>query len=113
LPDWLDKDYADVHTKLFTKHGYTGPLNWYKASLSPIDAQYYEGVSDEDKKIEIPSIVVPARFDAACRPEVAASMAPKFLTNHRLIPMDCGHWVPHEKPNEAANAMIELAKELA
>lgn len=106
-PSWMSGEEVDTHVQILKKGGYTGPLNWYKSFIRGVDKPFHvKFTTDESKNLDIPALVVTAKYDYGSRPEFQIAAAEKHLTNRRIEMFDCSHWIPLEKPKELV-ALLE------
>ncbi|TNF89986.1 MAG: alpha/beta hydrolase [Gammaproteobacteria bacterium] len=112
LHEWLTDSALDVYCAEFSRTGFQGGLNWYRASTSP----------EENRPLRLfagTRIQVPAAFIAGDRdwgiyqtPGVLAAMAERACTDFRgqhLI-SGAGHWVQQEAPEELADLLIRFMR---
>ena len=92
-----------TYVETFERTGFTGGINWYRN----LDRNWEMTAELDGARIEVPSLMVTAEWDAVLRPEMAEPMR-SFVSDLevRLIPA-CGHWTPQEKPDELNAAMID------
>lgn len=92
---------------------FTDIVDRYKAFIRGIDASLHaEFQSDESKNLNIPSVVVTAKHDYGSRPEFQIPAAQKYLSNKRVEQLDCGHWIPLEKPVELVSLIDNFIAEI-
>jgi pimeloyl-ACP methyl ester carboxylesterase len=99
----LDDDELGVYADTFARTGFTGGINWYRN----IDRNWETTPALDGARIEVPSLMVTAEWDAVLRPELAEPMR-AFVPDLEIhmIP-SCGHWTPQEKPDELNAVMID------
>ncbi|KAF2657273.1 putative epoxide hydrolase [Lophiostoma macrostomum CBS 122681] len=113
LPAWLSEEDAWKRTQIFEKGGYTGPLNWYKATMGNIDASYASSfTTDESKSITVPALVVVGEQDYVCVADFQTQSAAAYLRNHRIESLPCGHWIPLEEPTKLVHILEDFEKTL-
>ncbi|TVY82841.1 Bifunctional epoxide hydrolase [Lachnellula suecica] len=57
-PSWLTAEELIIHDEIMAKKGYTGPLNWYEASMRGVDASKEATISKEGKEVQLPTLLV-------------------------------------------------------
>ncbi|KAI7971949.1 hypothetical protein EIK77_007548 [Talaromyces pinophilus] len=136
LPVWLSEGEARTRNTIFEKGGYTGPLNWYvcfrhpnidlreieplimyyryKSAMRGIDIPWKTSslAADDQKSLDIPTVLVPGEHDYVCRLELQKPIAEKFLRNYRIEQFQCGHWIQHEKRDELVKLLEEFSGSL-
>ncbi|EEA23360.1 hypothetical protein TMatcc_002219 [Talaromyces marneffei ATCC 18224] len=112
-PSWMSDEEVATHVQILRKGGYTGPLNWYKSFIRGIDRPFHaQFTTDESKNLNIPALVVTAKYDYGSRPEFQIPAAEKHLSIRRIEMFDCSHWIPLEKPKELVALLEEFARSL-
>ncbi len=102
-PSFLPADELDVFISTFEKTGFRGGIEWYRNFDRNWETAPEVGVA----KVEVPSLMVTAEWDAALRPEMAAGM-PDLCTDlemHQIA--TCGHWTQQEKPDELNRILVD------
>jgi pimeloyl-ACP methyl ester carboxylesterase len=99
----LSEEELAVYVETFTRTGFTGGLNWYRN----LDRNWETTPALDGARIEVPSLMVTAEYDPVLRPELAEAMRPLVPDLEiRMIP-GCGHWTPHEKPEELSQIVLD------
>lgn len=62
-------------------------------------------------KIESPFLIVLGEKDPAV-PLQATEGTDKFLMNHRIVSLPCGHWIPQESGPAVARTVVKWLEEL-
>lgn len=136
LPAWLSEDEAKTRNMIFEQGGYTGPRNRYvcvrhpnvdirgieplimcyryKSAMRGINIPWVSSslATDDQKSLDIPTVLVPGEYDYVCRLELQKPIAEKFLRNYRIEQFQCGHWIQHEKPDELVKLLEEFSGSL-
>ncbi|KAF2264110.1 putative epoxide hydrolase [Lojkania enalia] len=111
LPAWLSEDDVQKRNQIFKRGGYTAPLNWYKGIMHKVDEPYNSTLTtEESKSIGLPSLVIVSEYDYVCVPDFQKPTANAYLCNHRIERLQCGHWIPLEKPTEFVALLKSFAK---
>lgn len=88
-------------------------LHRYKAAIRGINEPYYSTfTTEESKNINVPAIVVVGEYDYACPPEFQKPNTEKYLSDAKIVQLQCGHWTPLEKADEVARLLEGFAKDL-
>lgn len=99
----LDDGEIGVYAETFARTGFTGGINWYRN----FDRNWETTPALDGARIEVPSLMVTAEWDAVLRPEMAEPMR-AFVPDLELqMIRACGHWTPQEKPVELNAIMID------
>lgn len=110
-PHWMREVDLEYYVSRFLQHGFTGPLNWYRA----LDLHWRQTRNDQHWRIKPPTIFVAGRQD----PTVALNgkaleRMPDYLDDHRgtWLLDDCGHWTQMEQPAQVSSLMMEFIEAL-
>lgn len=98
----LSEEELDVYTKAYEKSGFTGPLNWYRASSD--NWRESEGV---ESRIDVPALMLGASDDIFLPQSLLVGLeeAVPDLEVH-VIP-ECGHWTQQEHPDEVNARLLD------
>jgi soluble epoxide hydrolase / lipid-phosphate phosphatase len=99
-PPIVSEDELAFYVTVFTRTGFTGGLNWYRAHRQNVAES--RGV---DFRIEAPALMVSAADDWFWPRDATAGMAallPELISH--VVP-DCAHWLAQERPEEV-NAIL-------
>ena len=107
LPGWLTQADFDFYVAEFTRTGFTGGLNWYRA----IDRSWELLAPFHHARISVPALYVAGAEDPVLRMYRAAAdslgrTVPK-LTESVILP-GCGHWTQQERPAEVNAALLRF-----
>lgn len=80
----------------FEKTGFTSSINWYRN----LDRNWHL-LADADPVLTQPTLMIYGARDVIPPSE----RLPLFVPNLDVVTLDCGHWIPEEKPDEV-NATI-------
>ncbi|QNR24068.1 alpha/beta fold hydrolase [Croceimicrobium hydrocarbonivorans] len=98
----LNEEELEVFVSAFQKSGFSGAINWYRN----LDRNWHL-MADVEARIEHPTLMVYGDRDIIPKSE----SLPNFAPNLEVLSLDCGHWIPQEKPEELNEALIKwLAK---
>lgn len=109
---WLDEDEFDYYVTEFTRTGFTGGLNWYRAE----DAVWAQNETLHDVPIEVPTVFVAGAAD----PVLEMMGRDPFGAMRDLVPglvgahvIDgAGHFVQMEKPGEVNEILVDFLRGL-
>jgi pimeloyl-ACP methyl ester carboxylesterase len=109
LPGWLTAADLDFYTAEFTRTGFTGGLNWYRA----MDLSWELTAAFAGATIAQPSLFIAGREDGVLSfPGMDAVMAGLSYVlpglRQTLLLDGCGHWVQQERPDEVNRALLEF-----
>jgi pimeloyl-ACP methyl ester carboxylesterase len=105
----LSEDELAVYVEAFTRTGFTGGLNWYRN----LDRNWETTAHLDGATIDVPSLMVTAEHDPVLRPELAEVMRGLVADLEVVLVRDCGHWTPHERPDELNRTMIDWLRRRA
>ncbi len=92
-----------VYARAFEGSGFRGGISWYRN----FDRNWERLPDVGVKKIEVPTLMVTAAWDAALPPTMAAGM-PALCDDLEMKQIEeCGHWTMQEKPDELNALMID------
>ena len=106
---FLTDEELDVYVTEFTRTGFTGGFNWYRAA----DLNGDEVGGPTGPGLNIPSMMITAENDMILRPEMAAHM-PALIPGIRMENIkNCAHWTQQERAPEVNALMLDFLKDLA
>jgi pimeloyl-ACP methyl ester carboxylesterase len=100
---FLTEEELAVYVDNFERTGFTSAINWYRN----LDHNWETTPQLAGARIDLPSLMVTAEWDAVLRPEMAELM--KGFTDDLetvMIPR-CGHWTQQEQPDALSRIMID------
>ena len=106
---FLTAEELDVYAAEFSRTGFTGGFNWYRAA----DLNADEVGAPMGPMIPIKSMMITAENDLILRPEMAAHM-PSLIPGIRMENIrNCAHWTQQERAPEVNALMLDFLKDLA
>ena len=96
-PIMSDSELA-VFISAFESTGFTGSINWYRN----LDRNWHL-LADVDPIIEQPALMIYGDRDLIPKSENLT----EFVPNVEVVTLDCGHWIPQEKPEETNQAILK------
>ena len=107
LPSWLTQADFDFYVGEFTRTGFRGGLNWYRA----IDRSWELLAPFHHARISVPALYVVGAEDPVQRMYQAAAdnlrQSVPGLTESLVLP-GCGHWTQQERPAEVNAALLRF-----
>jgi pimeloyl-ACP methyl ester carboxylesterase len=110
-PHWMREVDLDYYVSRFREHGFTGPLNWYRA----LDLHWRQTRRDQHWQITPPTIFIAGRQDPVIAlNRKALERMPEYLDDHRgtWLLDDCGHWTQMEQPAQVTSLLMEFIETL-
>ncbi|HLZ71022.1 MAG TPA: alpha/beta hydrolase, partial [Dehalococcoidia bacterium] len=113
LPPWLTEADIDFYTAEFSRTGFTGGLNWYRA----MDLTWELTAAWNGAQVLPPALYMAGDRDLVVQfpgfSELIAGLKAFVpnLTKTVMLP-GCGHWTQQERPDEVNAALIEFIKGL-
>ena len=108
LPAWLSEADLEYNTQIFTRTGFRGALNKYRAR----DLDWEELSGRTKTSVQQPVLFIGGERDSTIR--FASLEATKALPNLRklvLLP-NCGHWVQQERAALVNAELIDFLREV-
>jgi pimeloyl-ACP methyl ester carboxylesterase len=96
----LSKVDLDTYVHVYSRTGFRGGLNWYRAA----DLSWEEEREMPVPKLERPAMLIVGEKDPILRPALAAPMK-ALIPDLRVERLDCAHWTQQERPAEV-NALL-------
>lgn len=109
LPAWLTAADLDFYTAEYTRTGFTGGLNWYRA----IDLSWELMAAWQGAVVTPPALYVTGERDLVVNFPGMDMLLPNLgmfapnLTKTIILP-GCGHWTQQERPEEVNAALVEF-----
>ena len=111
---WLPDAELAVYVSEYARTGFQGGLNWYKVQTRPDVAADVEAFAG--KKIEVPTLFASGTKDWGSfqDPGALENMDGKSCKDFRgaRFVEGAGHWLPQERPEEAARLVLGLVESL-
>ena len=87
-----------VFVSAFESSGFTGSINWYRN----LDRNWHL-LADVNPIIQQPALMIYGDRDVIPKSENLTA----FVPNVEVVNLDCGHWIPQEKPEETNQAILK------
>lgn len=98
----MTEDELSVFISAFKSSGFTGGINWYRN----LDRNWHL-MSEVKPRIKQPTLMIYGNRDLIPKSESLKDFAP----NLKVVSLDCGHWIPQEKPEETNQVILKWLKE--
>jgi pimeloyl-ACP methyl ester carboxylesterase len=95
-PVMSDSDLA-VFVDAFEATGFTGSINWYRN----LDRNWHL-LAGVDPVVRQPALMIYGDRDTVVRSPRLAEFVPAV----DVVSLDCGHWIPQERPDETNRALL-------
>lgn len=83
----------------------------YKCALRGTDLSDEAHFTHEEKYLTLPNMLVVSTQDFATRADVQSGSAKEWMRGCRVERVDCGHWIPLEKPSELTALLVKFVEE--
>ncbi|WP_093613306.1 alpha/beta fold hydrolase [Actinoplanes philippinensis] len=93
----LSDDELDLFAATFASTGFTGGINWYRN----LDRNW-RLLAGVDPVIAQPALMIYGDRDTIAPSERLAT----FVPDVEVVTLDCGHWIPQERPAETNAAIL-------
>ncbi|XP_063040272.1 bifunctional epoxide hydrolase 2 [Engraulis encrasicolus] len=103
----LSEDALNYYVQEYRKHGFRGPLNWYRN----VETNWRWMVSRPRAKLLMPALMVTAGKDPVLLPVFAQGMENMIPNLSRGHIEECGHWIQMERPSELNRILLGWLKE--
>ena len=98
---------ADLRTyaAALTRNGFSGPDAWY---LNHEANAEYAARAVDGGRLRMPALFLGARYDATCEVGTSRLAEPQrqYVDDLTERMLDCGHWMPQERPAEVNAALV-------
>ncbi|MDZ4264415.1 MAG: alpha/beta hydrolase [Mycobacterium sp.] len=105
LPEWISRRDFDVYVDEFTRHGFTGPLNWYRC----FDRNWELTAAPPAATIDIPALFIGGTADATLAYTPRHRAREVVTGEYREVLIDgAGHWLMEEHPDEISHLLVDF-----
>lgn len=105
LPDWLSPADFGVYVEEFTRHGFTGPLNWYRC----FDRNWELTAEPPAATIEAPALFIGGTADATLAYTPRHRAREVVSGEYRELMIEgAGHWLTEERPHDISRALLDF-----
>lgn len=98
----LSDDDLAVYVEAFSRTGFTGGINWYRN----LDRNWATTPQLAGAVVRQPALLVLAEWDHFLPPSAAERMRGLVPDLEAVVLPRCGHWTPHERPDELAGLAV-------
>jgi pimeloyl-ACP methyl ester carboxylesterase len=106
LPSWVESDYVENNIKEFTRTGFHGGLNYYRAS----EPYFFQSAAFKGAKITQPCFYITGKADGlgVLYPPVEKMKAglPNLVGSLEID--NVGHWVQHEASEKVSEQLVKF-----
>jgi pimeloyl-ACP methyl ester carboxylesterase len=102
---FMSEEVMTYFTETYAATGFTGGLNWYRASV-----RLGAILANAPSRIEVPSLYIGAENDVILPPSSADGMEDFIGDLEKYTVLDSGHWTQQEKPSEVNRVIIDWLK---
>ena len=107
---WLNEEDLTVYETEYSRTGFQGGLNWYRAAVSLGNRKELNVFSGS--KIQIPALFISGKQDWGPYQTPGALDAMQYKVAAQTIPIEfidgAGHWVQQEKPSEVISIIMKF-----
>ena len=104
---WLTAAEVEYYVDVFTRTGFTGGLNWYRA----LDANWADG-EFTDRALDLPTLFVAGTNEPVLQfiGDQAIDTMRRFTTDLRGVHLldGAGHWVQQERPDDVNRLLVDF-----
>lgn len=102
IASWATNEEMDTFAEIFapSNGGYGPSLNWYKAQIANLNTPDEQGISEENRQIHQPTLLVTCAYDAIGVPKMQEEGMRPLVKNLTVKGINSGHFVQLEKPGE-------------
>lgn len=97
--EWISPTQLVTHNQIFSQHGYQGPANWYKAAVQLDPAEDDVNLTEEEKRVDVPTMLILPERDFAVIKEMQVAMTSGAMRDQGLLRIEsvsAGHWAMWE-----------------
>lgn len=108
LASWVTTPELETQDEIFApgNGGYGPALNWYKAQIANLNTPDDEGVSEDDRHVKQPTLLVTCGLDYIGVPALQEGGMRPWVKDLKVVELESGHWVQIEKADEV-NEILE------
>ncbi|KAK0639807.1 Alpha/Beta hydrolase protein [Cercophora newfieldiana] len=113
IAPWLSPAEFTLQNAILAQGGYTGPLNWYKSAMNLPPAEEDVRLTEEEKRVEVPTLLVVPERDFVIVEAVQVHMTGAVAGERmRVEKVDAGHWAMLERREEVEGLLEGFGREL-
>ncbi|KAJ8130959.1 hypothetical protein O1611_g2665 [Lasiodiplodia mahajangana] len=109
-PSWVTPEYKARWLRLYSQPNITvSSLNYYQAMLRGVHVADEAVLTDEDRKLRVPTLAVGSAKDQIATPDLQKAFIETWaVAGFQQLIVDSGHWVMQEKGDELNDILIEF-----
>ncbi|HET6735665.1 alpha/beta fold hydrolase [Mycobacterium sp.] len=105
LPEWISQDELHHYIDVFTRTGFTGPLNWYRN----FDRNWELSAKFPASTITVPSLFIAGTADPVLMFTPRDHAREVATGDYREVMIDgAGHWIQQERPGEVNEVLLDF-----
>ncbi|KAI3325045.1 alpha/beta-hydrolase [Xylariaceae sp. AK1471] len=111
LPAWLSPEDKATWLRQYSQpNTVVATLNYYKALLRGVDVADEAALMDEDRTLKVPVLGIAGTEDGVTLPDALRPITePWSKAGYEERPVQAGHWMMLEKPDEFNQILIDFA----
>ena len=110
VAEWISPEELDMHSRILKAGGYTGPFNWYKAAVHLDPPREDVELTEEEKKITVPTLLIIPEKDFAIVRDMQVGFTKAVAGDLRVESIDAGHWAMLEAKGEVERLFEEFGR---
>lgn len=109
VAEWITPEELEMHNRILKAGGYTGPFNWYKAPVHLDPPKEDVELTDEEKKITVPTLLIIPEKDFAIIKDMQVHITKSAAEDLKVEVIDAGHWAMLEAKETVERLLEEFA----
>lgn len=107
---YMTKAYkADWFSWMSRPNATEASLNCYRSQLRGVNEADELELTDDDRMIKVPTLVIGAKYDSVARPEIQIEGTRAWAAGEfESVIIDGGHWLSIERASEVSQLLLEF-----
>ncbi|OSC99359.1 alpha/beta-hydrolase [Trametes coccinea BRFM310] len=105
-PSWLSEEEYNTIRENLVRSGLKSQLNYYKVSVTDLNDQDSNNISQEALQVRKPVLFIAASKDLVSTPATGKAQLAQYAPHAKIVELDVGHWVMYEA-TEQLNRELE------